>query len=41
MADGVTPFLAKYKPKEMFKLATDEKSNPWLPFLLKGLGLKK
>lgn len=41
MADGATPFLAKDKPKEMFKLATDEKSNPWLPFLLKGLGLKK
>lgn len=41
MADGVTPFLAKDKPKEMFKLSTDENSNPWLRFILKSLGLEE
>lgn len=41
MPDGETPFLQKVKPKEMFKLSTDEKTNPWLPFLLDGLGLEK
>ena len=41
MPDGETPFLQKDKPKEMFKLSTDKKTNPWLPFLLEGLGLEK
>lgn len=43
LSDGVTPFLAKEKPRgmEMSKLSKDEQKNPGLAFLMEELGLKK